>query len=200
MCVKIQISRSACDLEETFLEDPTDSTAREPAPWWNSEEVCILSDEERHLGHAIQFHDRWYAFDATRRNAEGTDFAFIGAFATAEIARRNVERVAEGEREQRASAKDLAARQTPESWCDALWAMALLVQSAVVYGEWALARRRIRKLLAMSQEALKSTDAIEYTVRDLGRAVVRHDAGEIEQALTKFEQELARARAKAATA
>jgi hypothetical protein len=94
------------------------------------------------------------------------------------------------------------ATQSPraESWCDALWALALLVQSAVVYGEWALARRRIRKLLALNQESQNSIDSIEAAVRDLGKAVVRHAPGEIEDAMGQLEQELTRARSKFATA
>jgi hypothetical protein len=181
------------------LDDSNDSS-RAAAAWWNSQEVCVLSDAERHLGHAIQFHGRWYAFDATRRNTEGTDFAFVGAFGSSDAARRNVEQMALRDRERLAAGEKNAQGPAAESSCDALWALALLVQSAVVYGEWALARRRIRKLLAMTQESQNSTESIEYAVRDLGKAVVRHAPGEIEQAMTQLEQELARARVKSATA
>lgn len=99
-----------------------------------------------------------------------------------------------------AAERDAGRAPRAESWCDALWALALLVQSAVVYGEWALARRRIRKLLAMNQGSQNSNESIEYAVRDLGKAVVRHAPGEIEEAMTHLEQELARARARSVTA
>ncbi len=180
--------------------DDSNGSGRGGAAWWNSQEVCVLSDGERHLGHAIQFHGRWYAFDATRRNTEGTDFAFVGAFGSSDAARRNVEQMALKERERPRAEKDPASAPGAESWCDALWALALLVQSAVVYGEWALARRRIRKLLAINQESQGSTESIECAVRELGKSVVRHDPGEIEEAMAQLEQELARARGKSATA
>lgn len=182
------------------MDDSNDSV-HAAAAWWNSQEVCVLSDAERHLGHAIQFHGRWYAFDATRRNTEGTDFAFVGAFGSSDAARRNVEQMALREGERLAAAeRDAAWAPRAESWCDALWALALLVQSAVVYGEWALARRRIRKLLAMNQGSQNSNESIEYAVRNLGKAVVRHAPGEIEEAMAQLEQELSRARARSVTA
>jgi hypothetical protein len=181
------------------MDDSNDS-APAAAAWWNSQKVCVLSDAERHLGHAIQFHGRWYAFDATHRNTEGTDFAFLGAFGSSDAARRNVEQMALEDRERPYPQKDFAAGPRAESWCDALWALALLVQSAVVYREWALARRRIRKLLAMNEESQKSIESIGSTIQDLGRAVVRHDPGEIEEAMARLEQELARTRGQSATA
>jgi hypothetical protein len=180
--------------------DDSNDLVRAAAAWWNSPEVCVLADGERHLGHAIQFHRKWYAFDATRRNVEGTDFAFVGAFGNSDAARRNVEQTTLKEQEPPGMVKAPAEAPKAESWSDALWALALLVQSAVVYGEWALGRRRVRKLLAMNQESQNSTESIECAVRDLGKYVVRHDPGEIEEAMARLEQELARAQAKSAAA
>jgi hypothetical protein len=52
----------------------------------------------------------------------------------------------------------------------------------------------------MNQESQNSTESIECAVRDLGKYVVRHDPGEIEEAMARLEQELARAQAKSAAA
>ncbi len=181
------------------MDDSNDSPSA-AAVWWNSEEVCVLADAERHLGHAIQFHGKWYAFDATHRNTEGTDFAFVGAFGGCDAARRNVEQMALKERERPVVESAPAQPPKAKSWSDALWALALLVQSAVVYGEWALGRRRIRKLLVMNRESQNATESIELAVRELGKSVMRHNPGEIEEAMAQLEQELARAGARSATA
>ncbi len=173
--------------------DNADDSVCAAAAWWNSQKVCVLSDAERHLGHTIQFHGRWYAFDATRRNTEGTDFAFVGAFGSSDAAQRNVEQAALNERERTGAEKAPSQAPRGESWSDALWALALLVQSAVVYGEWALGRRRIRKLVAMNQESQNSTESIESAVRELGKSVVRHNPGEIEEAMAQLERELGHA-------
>lgn len=179
------------------MDDSNDSPSA-AAVWWNTQDVCVLADAERHLGHAIHFHGNWYAFDATHRNPEGTDFAFVGAFGSSDAARRNLEHTALKKRERPAES---AAAQVPKakSWSDALWALALLVQSAVVYGEWALGRRRIRKLLVMNQESQNATESIEFAVRELGKSVMRHNPGEIEDAMAQLEQELARAGGRSAT-
>jgi len=48
--------------------------------WFVSDQVCALSDPERHLAHIVRIGEQWFAFDATRPNREGTGFAFLGSF------------------------------------------------------------------------------------------------------------------------
>lgn len=47
--------------------------------WEDSELVCALATEERHLGHLIK-RGRWYAYDATRADDSSQGFRCLGAF------------------------------------------------------------------------------------------------------------------------
>jgi hypothetical protein len=47
--------------------------------WHDADHVCALSDNERHLGHAVKLH-QWHAYDATRPEPDGDGFTFLGAF------------------------------------------------------------------------------------------------------------------------
>ena len=64
----------------------------EPA-WRESEHVCAVADDSRHLGHAIQMEYRgaWHAYDATKLNAFGDGFKYLGQFDTAEEAKEAVD-------------------------------------------------------------------------------------------------------------
>lgn len=49
--------------------------------WQSNPDVLSVCDSERHLGHAFRF-DAWHAFDATRLNATGNGFHYLGRFDT----------------------------------------------------------------------------------------------------------------------
>src|SRR5579872_669289 len=61
--------------------------------WRISDNVCALADADRHLGHAIQLEPLapWHAYDATRLNASGDGFRYLGKFGTAADAKTAVE-------------------------------------------------------------------------------------------------------------
>jgi hypothetical protein len=62
--------------------------------WSTGEDVCALSDSERHLGHAFREGRRWIAFDALHSNADGDDFLPLGRFETAAHAKLAIEKSA----------------------------------------------------------------------------------------------------------
>jgi hypothetical protein len=59
--------------------------------WRDSEYICAVADEDRHLGHAVQT-EKWHAYDATKLNAESNGFKYLGEFDTAVEAKEAVER------------------------------------------------------------------------------------------------------------
>ncbi len=62
-----------------------------PVQWQVSENVCALCDSERHLAHLVMLRSRWFAFDATRSNEQGTGFKLLGSFARLETAMEIIE-------------------------------------------------------------------------------------------------------------
>jgi hypothetical protein len=62
--------------------------------WKNSATICALADGERHYGHIVKIDGRWYAFDATRSDREGTRFLRLGSYASVRSAKQAVERSA----------------------------------------------------------------------------------------------------------
>ncbi len=58
--------------------------------WLDSDQVCAICDNERHLGHAVKLH-QWYAYDATRPEPDGDGFAFLGAFPERERAKEAIQ-------------------------------------------------------------------------------------------------------------
>jgi hypothetical protein len=48
--------------------------------WYVSGEACALCDQERHLAHIVRANDKWFAYDATHPNGEGTGFLLLGSF------------------------------------------------------------------------------------------------------------------------
>ena len=64
------------------------------AEWKNSATICALADGERHYGHIVKIDGRWYAFDATHSDREGTRFLRLGSYASIRSAKQAVERSA----------------------------------------------------------------------------------------------------------
>ena len=62
--------------------------------WRNSASICALADEERHYGHIVKIDGRWYAFDATHPDDEGSGFHRLGSYASTRSAKQAVERSA----------------------------------------------------------------------------------------------------------
>ena len=60
--------------------------------WRNSGSICALADVERHYGHIAKIDGRWYAFDATHSDDEGTGFRRLGSYASISSAKQAVER------------------------------------------------------------------------------------------------------------
>ena len=58
--------------------------------WLDSELVCALADDYRHLGHLIR-RKEWHAYDATQAGEKPEDFRFLGAFADLASAKQAVE-------------------------------------------------------------------------------------------------------------
>jgi hypothetical protein len=58
--------------------------------WHDSEHICALADEDRHLGHAVQT-DRWHAYDGTKLDAASSGFRYLGEFDTALEAKQAIE-------------------------------------------------------------------------------------------------------------
>lgn len=61
-----------------------------PRQWRDSNHVCALCDDERHLGHVVEI-GRWHAFDATKPSLTENGFRYVGSFSTAEAAKRAVD-------------------------------------------------------------------------------------------------------------
>lgn len=66
---------------------PAESTG---ASWCDSELVCALADNQRHLGHVI-WQVQWHAYDATHSDNTSHGFKYLGAFAELAVAKRAVE-------------------------------------------------------------------------------------------------------------
>src|SRR5258708_2538318 len=49
--------------------------------WRDSDHICTIADDERHFGHVVQL-NRWNAYDATKLNAAGDGFRYLGEFDT----------------------------------------------------------------------------------------------------------------------
>jgi hypothetical protein len=73
--------------------DKRASNGLQVAVWTDSETVCCLADEERHLGHIVRAGGNWLAFDATHLNDHGTSFRCLGCCTTITLAKFAVERV-----------------------------------------------------------------------------------------------------------
>src|SRR5690349_25096600 len=58
--------------------------------WRDSQHICAVSDDERHLGYTI-WSGRWHSYDATKLNDEGNGFKYLGPFDTAAEGKRAVE-------------------------------------------------------------------------------------------------------------
>jgi hypothetical protein len=48
--------------------------------WYVSGQACALCDQERHLAHIVKANDKWFAYDATHANVEGSGFLLLGSF------------------------------------------------------------------------------------------------------------------------
>ena len=48
--------------------------------WRDSETVCALADDERHLGHVVLTNGLWFAFDATHFNEKSNGYRLVGSF------------------------------------------------------------------------------------------------------------------------
>jgi hypothetical protein len=61
------------------------------AGWRDSNNVCALSDGDRHLGHVVLKARRWNAFDATHLDDKRNGFRYLGAFASLNHAKAAVD-------------------------------------------------------------------------------------------------------------
>jgi hypothetical protein len=59
--------------------------------WYEAEGGCVLGDSERHLGHAIQDGEEWWAYDAVHPNASRSGFLCLGRFKTMADAKYAIE-------------------------------------------------------------------------------------------------------------
>jgi len=48
--------------------------------WYVSGQACALCDQERHLAHVVRANDKWFAYDATHPDRDGTGFLLLGSF------------------------------------------------------------------------------------------------------------------------
>jgi hypothetical protein len=48
--------------------------------WYVSGQACALCDQERHLAHIVRANDKWFAYDATHSDKEGSGFLLLGSF------------------------------------------------------------------------------------------------------------------------
>ncbi len=58
--------------------------------WQDSDLVCALADNDRHLGHLIK-RGKWHAYDATRPDELSHAFKYLGAFTELAAAKQAVE-------------------------------------------------------------------------------------------------------------
>jgi hypothetical protein len=66
---------------------------RDKTPGWrDSNNVCALSDGDRHLGHVVLKARRWNAFDATHLDDNRSGFRSLGTFASLNHAKAAVEK------------------------------------------------------------------------------------------------------------
>jgi hypothetical protein len=59
--------------------------------WRDSEHICALADDDRHLGHVINNMDGWHACDGTKLDSNGTGFKYLGRFDRAVEAKHAVD-------------------------------------------------------------------------------------------------------------
>jgi hypothetical protein len=65
---------------------------RDRTPGWrDSNNVCALSDGDRHLGHIVLKAGQWNAFDATHLNENRSGFRYLGTFPSLNLAKTAVE-------------------------------------------------------------------------------------------------------------
>ncbi len=57
------------------------------AAWRDSDSVCALVDDGRHMGHMVKAGSCWLAYDATRTNESGTGFRLLGSWKEAAAAK-----------------------------------------------------------------------------------------------------------------
>jgi hypothetical protein len=67
------------------------NTPNKASGWFDSSEVCALSDTDRHLGHVVFNQKHWDAFDATHLNAARDGFKYLGAYPNSAQAKAAVE-------------------------------------------------------------------------------------------------------------
>ena len=48
--------------------------------WYVSGQACALCDQERHLAHIVRANDKWFAYDATHADSQGSGFLLLGSF------------------------------------------------------------------------------------------------------------------------
>jgi hypothetical protein len=66
--------------------------ARDRTPGWcDSNNVCALSDGDRHLGHVVLTARKWNAFDATHLDDKRKGFRYLGTFTSLNHAKAAVE-------------------------------------------------------------------------------------------------------------
>lgn len=58
--------------------------------WQNSDYICALADDDRHLGHVIN-RDGWDAYDGTKLDSNAAGFKYLGRFETISEAKEKVE-------------------------------------------------------------------------------------------------------------
>jgi hypothetical protein len=59
--------------------------------WRYSDEICALSDGERHVGHMVKIGGRWHAFDAMHSNDTRDGFRSLGNYTSMDSAKNAVE-------------------------------------------------------------------------------------------------------------
>jgi hypothetical protein len=59
--------------------------------WRDSNNVCALSDGDRHLGHVVLKIRQWNAFDATHLDDKRNGFRYLGTFTSLNHAKAAVE-------------------------------------------------------------------------------------------------------------
>lgn len=65
---------------------------RDRTPGWrDSNNVCALSDGDRHLGHVVLKAGQWNAFDATHLDDKRDGFKGLGMFPSLDLAKAAVE-------------------------------------------------------------------------------------------------------------